>query len=57
MTTKQEIHDEISILLTEYETDDEDLDIPRTGSEWAEEFYNLLVKIQNNWEDVITADE
>ena len=47
METKQSIYDEICRVLTEWETQeavDDDL-------------YNMLVKIQNNWETVITATE
>jgi len=34
---------------------DEDLSAFRTDNDWKEEFYNLLVEIQNNWEGVITS--
>ena len=47
LKTKEEIYDELSRVLTEWETQeavDDDL-------------YNMLVKIQNNWETVITACE
>lgn len=45
--TKQSIYDEMCRVLTDWETQeavDDDL-------------YNMLVKIQNNWEAVITAQE
>lgn len=47
METKQTIYDEMCRVLTEWETQeavDDDL-------------YNMLVKIQNNWETIITATE
>jgi hypothetical protein len=47
--TKQEIYDEMCRLLTEYED----------GSDMVteNELYYMLVKIQNNWEAVITVQE
>lgn len=47
--TKQFIYDEICTMLTEYE-DGNDMITELT-------FYEMLVKIQNNWEAVITAQE
>lgn len=44
--TKKMIYDELSRVLTDYEA--------REGSQ--EELYNMLVKIQNKWEDTITAE-
>lgn len=41
-----ELYDEICQLLTDYETGKCDVTI--------EDFYSLLVKIQNNWEDITT---
>lgn len=50
---REEIYDEIVQKLTRYENpeDYEDYD----DVEWESEFYKLLVKIQNRWEDTITA--
>ena len=45
MNTKQNIYDELSRALTDYEEDKAD----------EQDLYNMLVKIQNNWECVITA--
>ena len=45
---KRKIYDEICVLLTTYEAN--------TESVSKEDFYSLLVKIQNNWEGVITCD-
>ena len=45
--TRQSIYDEMCRLLTEYE---EGSDMVNQG-----ELYDMLVKIQNNWETVITA--
>lgn len=39
-----ELYDEICQLLTDYETDDCNVTI--------EDFYSLLVEIQNSWEDI-----
>lgn len=44
---RDEIYDELSGTLTDYED----------GTTGAEELYAMLVKIQNAWEDVITAEE
>lgn len=45
---REEIYDEMCKLLTEYED----------GSDMVTEYelYDMLVKIQNHWEDVITAE-
>jgi len=48
--TKQSIYNELSRTLTEHEGN------PHLPSEDAEDLYNMLVKIQNHWEDTITAD-
>ena len=51
--TKKSIYDKMCKLLTDYEhREDEDDDI-----DWEAELYDMLVKIQNNWETVITAQE
>lgn len=47
MNNKAIIYDELSRLLTNYEE----------GTATKEELYNVLVKIQNNWESVITVQE
>lgn len=46
-SSKQQIYDELCSVITRYEEscDDE-----------SELMYEMLVKIQNNWEDIITAD-
>ena len=44
---KQEIYDELSRVLTDYEENKAD----------ADELYEMLVKVQNSWENVITAAE
>ena len=53
--TKRDIYNELTKLLTDYEnpTDVEDYD----DYIWEAELYEMLVKIQNRWEDTITADE
>lgn len=48
MTTKQSIYDELSRVLTMYEEYDDDM---------SDILYEMLVKIQNNWETVITVQE
>ena len=47
---REAIYDEISRTLTNYELSEKD-DRPT-----AEDLYLLLVKIQNRWEDTITAE-
>lgn len=44
---KNEIYDKLSMLLTDYEEDN--------NSVSKTDFYNMLVLIQNNWEDTITS--
>lgn len=44
--TKNTIYDELSRVLTDYEE----------MSATEDDLYDMLCKIQNNWEDVITAD-
>lgn len=53
--TKRDIYEELSALLTNYEhpEDYEDYD----DMDWEAALYEMLVKIQNRWEDTITADE
>ena len=49
MNKKQQIYDEMCEVLTDYER----------GSDMVTEYelYDMLVKIQNNWEAVITVQE
>ena len=44
---KNEIYDKLSMLLADYEEDN--------NSVSKTDFYNMLVLIQNNWEDTITS--
>ena len=46
---REEIYDEMCRLLTDYECENDMV------TEY--ELYDMLVKIQNNWETVITAQE
>lgn len=46
MNKKQEIYNNISAILTMYEQ----------GLANEKDLYNVLVEIQNRWEDTITAD-
>ena len=52
--TKKDIYNELTILLTDYENpnDVEDWE----DREWETELYEMLVKIQNRWEDTITTE-
>ena len=45
---KNDIYDEMCHLLTDYELDD---------NVSAEDFYDMLVKIQNNWEELTGDDD
>lgn len=49
--TKQSIYDEMCAMLTDYENGDTD------SCPTDEDLYTMLVKIQTNWETVITAEE
>ena len=49
---KQAIYDELCKVLTIYESDDD-----LTAADCMEILYEMLVKIQDNWETIITADE
>lgn len=55
MSEKQKIYDEMCELLTDYERPDDVKDYDER--EWEAELYEMLIKIQNNWETVITAQE
>lgn len=52
--TKRDIYEELCTILTNYEhpEDVEDYD----DVDWEAELYKMLVKIQNRWEDTITAE-
>ena len=52
--TRQSIYDEMCRLLTDYEQRDNDVNF---DADWEAELYDMLVKIQNNWEAVITVQE
>ena len=52
--TKRDIYEEMTALLTHYEHPVEE---DYNDTEWETLMYEMLVKIQNRWEDVITADE
>lgn len=53
--TKEDIYNELTRLLTEYEWPDDSEDY--IERDWEAELYEMLVKIQNRWEDTITAEE
>ena len=55
MNEKQKIYDEMCKLLTDYEHLDAVKDYD--DQEWETKLYEMLVKIQNNWETVITVQE
>jgi hypothetical protein len=52
--TKRDIYEELVGVLTAYEhpEDDEDYD----DTDWEDVLYRMLVKIQNRWDDTITAE-
>lgn len=52
MNERQEIYDELCWVLTTYEGNGSD-----TISVTATDLYEMLVKIQNRWEDVITRQD
>lgn len=49
--TKKSIYDELCEILTEYENPDYD-----NNHVGEAELYQMLIKIQNNWETIITAN-
>lgn len=53
--TKKTIYDELSRVLTDYEHPEDMEDY--NDIDWEEELYTMLVKIQNRWEDTITAED
>ena len=52
--TKRDIYEELSALLTYYEHPEEYEDYNNT--DWEAELYEMLVRIQNRWEDTITVE-
>lgn len=48
MNEKMQIYDELCAVLTRYEESDEDE---------SDLLYDMLVKIQNHWEDIITCED
>jgi len=52
LETKESIYDEMCRILTNYESGGCEEGIAVT----ANNLYDMLVKIQNNWENVITCD-
>ena len=57
MNKRNQIYNELSTLLTEYEEFDDKGNDFMDYVEWADSLYQMLVEIQRNWEDVITAQE
>jgi len=57
--TKQDIYNDICRLLTNYEHPEDcaDFQNPSFKIDWEAEMYQLLVRIQNRWEDTITVQE
>lgn len=53
--TKDSIYAELVTLLTDYMHPEDVVDYD--DREWEYELYRMLVKIQNNWETVITVQE
>ena len=51
---REEIYNEMCRLLTDYEQRENSID---NDIDWEAELYDMLVKIQNNWEAVITVQE
>ena len=51
---KMAIYDEMCHLLTDYENTDF---YGETAEDAACDFYNMLVKIQNNWDELISEEE
>lgn len=45
MNDKEKIYDQLSAVLTDYENNETT----------EKDLYDMLVKIQNNWENIITA--
>ena len=51
--TKRDIYDELSRVLTDYEHREDIYE----NIDWETELYEMLVKIQNRWEDTITKED
>jgi hypothetical protein len=49
---KDELYDEICRNLTDYENSDDEHDM-----EYLQEFYLLLVQIQNQWDELTSGEE
>ena len=49
---KEEIRVNICNSLTRYETSSVEPIFAKPATEWMDEFYLLLLKIQNNWEEL-----
>ena len=56
MITREQIYDEICRTLTDYENADHNDSDSLDCLEWIDTLYCLLVKVQNNWETVITSE-
>jgi hypothetical protein len=54
--TKAQIYDELSRVLTDYETAEHRV-VDCKCCNWEGELYRMLTEIQNRWEDTITAEE
>lgn len=54
MSERKKIYDEMSGLLTEYESVKENDDVDYV--DYADRFYLILRDIQRKWKDVITSD-
>ena len=53
MNSKEELYNDICEALTAYEhRDNDDIDWHMDDKDWIRNFYCLLVKIQNNWEEI-----
>ena len=46
---KKELYDHISAMLTDYENQEDNFD--NSNVNWEEEFYHILVNVQNRWEE------
>lgn len=56
MSEKEMLYDEISRTLTEYEEFDDKGNDSMDYIDWADSLYQMLVKVQNSWETIITAE-
>ena len=46
---KKELYDHISVMLTDYENQEDDFG--KSNINWEGEFYQILVDVQNKWEE------